>query len=128
MADGRALAGEGLPDDLLGSFDLVFVDAPCSGRSGTLARHPENLAWSLREEALPGLAALQAGILRAASARVAQGGLRRLLDLLGPRRGGRRASRRRSSCPAGGRFEPLDARRTDQPGSDTHFVARLRRR
>lgn len=126
VADGRALAGEGLPDDLLGSFDLVFVDAPCSG-SGTLARHPE-IAWSLREEALPGLAALQADILRAASARVAPGGLVVYSTCSVLAEEDERVVEALLSGPTGGRFELLDARRTDQPGSDTHFVARLRRR
>ena len=126
VADGRALAGEGLPDALLGSFDLVFVDAPCSG-SGTLARHPE-IAWSLREEALPGLAALQADILRAASARVAPGGLVVYSTCSVLAEEDERVVEALLSGPAGGRFELLDARRTDQPGSDTHFVARLRRR
>ncbi|WP_322152450.1 RsmB/NOP family class I SAM-dependent RNA methyltransferase [Paratractidigestivibacter sp.] len=55
-----------------GTFDLVFVDAPCSG-TGTLSRHPE-ISWSLREDAVSDLAALQLRILRNASIRVAPGG------------------------------------------------------
>ena len=65
-ADGRAL-----PDEL-GTFDLVFLDAPCSG-TGTLSRHPE-IAWSLAPGAPAELAALQAELLVAAAARVAPGG------------------------------------------------------
>lgn len=65
-ADGREL-----PDDI-GVFDLVFLDAPCSG-TGTLARHPE-IAWSLLPDAPAGLAALQGELLASASARVAPGG------------------------------------------------------
>ena len=58
-------------------FDLVFVDAPCTG-TGTLRRHPE-IAWSLRPEAVdpdaPGsLVALQAELLAAAASHVAPGG------------------------------------------------------
>ena len=65
-ADGRVL-----PDEL-GTFDLVFLDAPCSG-TGTLSRHPE-IAWSLAPGAPAELAALQAELLAAAAARVAPGG------------------------------------------------------
>ncbi|MGQ5425776.1 RsmB/NOP family class I SAM-dependent RNA methyltransferase [Thermophilibacter sp. ZX-H3] len=126
VADGRALAGAGLPEDLLGSFDLVFVDAPCSG-SGTLARHPE-IAWSLREEALPGLAALQADILRAAATRVAPGGLVVYSTCSVLAEEDERVVEALLTGPTGGQFELLDARRTDLPGADTHFVARLRKR
>ena len=126
VADGRALGGDDLPDALLGSFDLVFVDAPCSG-SGTLARHPE-IAWSLREEALPGLAALQADILRAAATRVAAGGLVVYSTCSVLAEEDERVVEALLTGPTGGQFELLDARRTDLPGADTHFVARLRRR
>ncbi|MBM6816366.1 class I SAM-dependent methyltransferase [Olsenella uli] len=125
-ADARSLGGDDLPEVLLGSFDLVFVDAPCSG-SGTLARHPE-IAWSLREEALPGLAALQADILRAAATRVAPGGLVVYSTCSVLAEEDERVVEALLTGPVGGRFELLDARRTDHPGADTHFVARLRRR
>ncbi len=65
-ADGRALP-EGL-----GTFDLVFLDAPCTG-TGTLARHPE-IAWSLGPGSPAELSALQAELLAAAAAHVAPGG------------------------------------------------------
>ncbi len=75
--DARELSGAGLPPEVSGEFDVVFVDAPCSG-AGTMRRHPE-IAWSLdpatldveSEDSLP---RLQLDILRAASARVAPGG------------------------------------------------------
>lgn len=75
--DGRLLGREELPAPLAGSFDVVFVDAPCSG-VGTLRRHPE-IAWSLEAAALDtssptGLPALQLALLTAASARVRKGG------------------------------------------------------
>jgi 16S rRNA (cytosine967-C5)-methyltransferase len=54
----------------VGTYDLVLVDAPCTG-SGTWRRHPE-LRWRLRD--LAALTALQASILDAAWACVRPGG------------------------------------------------------
>lgn len=65
-------ASKPLPE-ALGSFDAVFVDAPCSGL-GTLRRHPE-LRYRRTEADLPSLAALQRAILENAQARVRAGGL-----------------------------------------------------
>jgi 16S rRNA (cytosine967-C5)-methyltransferase len=65
-------ASQPLPE-ALGDFDVVFVDAPCSGL-GTLRRHPE-LRWRRQEADLPGLAALQRSILEACQAAVRPGGL-----------------------------------------------------
>lgn len=74
--DGCRLGEKGLPEELAGQFDSVFVDAPCSG-SGTLRRHPE-IAWSLEEPAVrveaASLPALQLELLRAVSYRVGAGG------------------------------------------------------
>lgn len=70
--DGTRLAGDDLPEELLGPFDVVLVDAPCSG-TGTLRRHPE-IAWSLGQKDVAELADLQGRILSAAVARVAPGG------------------------------------------------------
>lgn len=75
--DGRALAGDGVPEEVAGTFDAVFLDAPCSG-VGTLRRHPE-IAWSLDEASLEpenpdGLPRLQGQLLEAAATRVAVGG------------------------------------------------------
>lgn len=70
--DGTRLADADLPGALVGPFDVVLVDAPCSG-TGTLRRHPE-IAWSLGEKDVRELAALQLRILSAAAARVALGG------------------------------------------------------
>lgn len=75
--DGTMLVQEGLPPELVGPFDLVFLDAPCSGL-GTLRRHPE-IAWSLGPGSVdPGspdsLPALQLRLMRAASSRVRPGG------------------------------------------------------
>ncbi|WP_373352867.1 RsmB/NOP family class I SAM-dependent RNA methyltransferase [Pseudoroseicyclus sp. CXY001] len=56
----------------LGSYDLVLVDAPCSG-SGTWRRTPE-AKWRLSPERLAELTGLQSQILQEAAAHVAPGG------------------------------------------------------
>jgi len=53
-------------------FDLVLVDAPCSGL-GTVGRHPE-IRWLRAPEDLPRCAVRQQGILEAASATLKPGG------------------------------------------------------
>jgi 16S rRNA (cytosine967-C5)-methyltransferase len=55
------------------SFDLIMLDAPCSG-SGTLRKHPE-LNWLGDTLDLPRLAAIQQDLLDAALARLAPDGL-----------------------------------------------------
>ena len=77
--DGRLLGAPSsqLPEALQRDFDLVFVDAPCSG-TGTLRRHPE-IMWKLEPEDLDAtnpesLPALQLALLRAAATKVAPGG------------------------------------------------------
>lgn len=64
MAETAALTGR--------QFDLVLVDAPCSG-SGTWRRTPD-AKWRLTPARLEELVALQAGILDQAAAHVAPGG------------------------------------------------------
>lgn len=68
----RALDASKLPDDL-GEFDVVMVDAPCSGL-GTLRRHPE-LRYRRTEKDFAGLATLQREILESCQRHVAPGGL-----------------------------------------------------
>lgn len=58
--------------DGTGAFDLVFVDAPCSG-SGTWRRTPD-AKWRLTEARLSELSALQADILAQAARHVVQSG------------------------------------------------------
>lgn len=55
-----------------GSFDLVIVDAPCSG-TGTLRRHPE-IRWRLRPAHLEQLAVAQRRLVLGARDLVAPGG------------------------------------------------------
>lgn len=60
------------PGKVTGLYDLVMVDAPCSG-AGTWRRAPE-AKWRLTPEAQARLVALQAEVLVQASAYVAPGG------------------------------------------------------
>lgn len=57
---------------LMGEFDAILVDVPCSG-TGTLARHPE-IRWRLRPDHLADLRAKQTAILLHAAARLRPGG------------------------------------------------------
>jgi len=75
--DGALLDAEVVPPELDRTFDVVFVDAPCSG-TGTLRRHPE-IVWSLERTALKyandeSLPALQYDLLCGAASRVKEGG------------------------------------------------------
>lgn len=55
------------------SWDLVLVDAPCSG-TGTFRRHPE-LKWRLAPEAIAAAAAKQRPMIAAAAGLLAPGGV-----------------------------------------------------
>lgn len=68
-----AAADAGRPPLAARAWDLVLLDAPCSG-TGVLRRHPE-LRWRLSEEALPDLVATQARLLEAAWPLVAGSGV-----------------------------------------------------
>jgi 16S rRNA (cytosine967-C5)-methyltransferase len=57
---------------LAAAYDLVVLDAPCSGL-GVLRRHPD-AKWRLTPDDVPRLARLQAQLLDAVVARVASGG------------------------------------------------------
>ncbi|WP_294517196.1 RsmB/NOP family class I SAM-dependent RNA methyltransferase [Atopobium minutum] len=66
-----------LPEPLRHAFDVVFVDAPCSG-TGTMRRHPER-AWTLTPEAVQpnnaqSIVALQLNMLISAASRVQKDG------------------------------------------------------
>ena len=120
-ADGRRLG------DDLGLFDLVFLDAPCTG-TGTLARHPE-IAWSLALDAAHELASLQRELLASAASRVAPGG--RLVyatcSILAEE--DEHVVESLLASPLGAAFELVRSGRTAvRPGVDTHFHAELRRR
>jgi len=62
-----------LPFAQPGDFDLVLLDAPCSGL-GTLARHPE-IKWRIKHAKVLELSELQNRLLEHASGQVRAGGL-----------------------------------------------------
>lgn len=70
--DALDLDKDDVPKQLSGPFDVVFVDAPCSG-TGTMRRHPE-IPWKLDSKGIHDLSLLQLGMLKAASTRVAPSG------------------------------------------------------
>lgn len=61
-------------DDVVGerAFDVVFIDAPCSGL-GTLRRHPE-IRWRLNAEKIDEFAKTGLALLKSASTHVTPGG------------------------------------------------------
>jgi 16S rRNA (cytosine967-C5)-methyltransferase len=69
---GMVCADATLPPLRPGSWDLVVVDAPCSG-TGTLGRHPE-LKWRLSPTVLPDLARRQRLLVGAGCELLAPGG------------------------------------------------------
>ncbi|RWR45086.1 RsmB/NOP family class I SAM-dependent RNA methyltransferase [Sinirhodobacter ferrireducens] len=112
------------PGRLGRDYDLVLVDAPCSG-SGTWRRTPE-AKWRLTPERLAELCTLQAQILRAAAARVVPGG--RLLYMTCSLLDAENAAQAEAFVRETGwqvteqrRFTPLD-------GGDGFFAAQLERR
>lgn len=117
--DGRELAR------VDGAFDLVLVDAPCSG-AGTLSRHPE-IAWTLKEDALAGLAELQLQILRRAATRVADGGRLAYSTCSIFRQEDEDVVDAFLASPEGVPFRLVSARRTAIPHADTHFLALMER-
>ena len=67
------VAANALQPPLSDMWDMVLIDAPCSG-TGTFRRHPE-IKWRLRREALPELAARQRAMLAAGLKLAAPGGV-----------------------------------------------------
>ncbi|HEY4899263.1 MAG TPA: 16S rRNA (cytosine(967)-C(5))-methyltransferase RsmB [Terriglobales bacterium] len=68
----QVITADALHLTLLGGFDRVLADVPCSG-TGTLARNPE-IKWRLKPEDLNDLHMKQVAILRAALQQLAPGG------------------------------------------------------
>ncbi|EYD76617.1 Sun protein [Rubellimicrobium mesophilum DSM 19309] len=110
----RAGLGVGLLSDpaARAPYDLVLVDAPCSG-SGTWRRTPD-AKWRLTPERLADLCTLQDRILDAAQPLVAPSRMPCLRHLLDPARGVRRPSRR-----VHGPSSRLGGRGSSQPPATT---------
>jgi 16S rRNA (cytosine967-C5)-methyltransferase len=70
---GAAAADGGEPPFRSGAFDLVLLDAPCTG-TGTLRRHPE-LRWRLQPESIADRAGVQRRLLSSALSLVSPGGV-----------------------------------------------------
>jgi 16S rRNA (cytosine967-C5)-methyltransferase len=68
----QVMAADGLRPPLAAAFDVVLIDAPCSGL-GTLARHPD-IRWRARPGDLPYHAARQGALLRSLAPLVRGGG------------------------------------------------------
>jgi 16S rRNA (cytosine967-C5)-methyltransferase len=66
------VAGESSLPFRAGAFDLVFIDAPCSGL-GTIRRDPD-IRWKREASDLPALAATQRGLLARSADLVRPGG------------------------------------------------------
>ena len=123
----RCLCGDGcVLDGIDGPYDLVFVDAPCSG-TGTLQRHPE-IAWSLDEAALPDLCAVQLRMLQVASARVKRAGRLVYSTCSFLEEENEQVIEAFLASPQGLGFSPITLHRTELAGADKHFVATLRAR
>ncbi len=71
-ADARLLRMDAMRPPFHEAFDLVLVDAPCSG-TGVFRRHPD-ARWRLREEDLGAQAKRQKALLRGAACAVRPGG------------------------------------------------------
>ena len=119
------LCGDGcVLDGIDGPYDLVFVDAPCSG-TGTLQRHPE-IAWSLDEASLPDLCAMQLRMLQVASAHVKRAGRLVYSTCSFLEEENEQVIEAFLSSPQGLGFSPITLHRTEIAGADKHFVATLR--
>lgn len=116
--DGRSLK------NIDGTFDLCFVDAPCSG-TGTLSRHPE-IAWRLGTADIESLSALQLELLSCAATHVAKGATLAYstCSILSEENEGVVSAFLASEAGCG--FELVDQHRTSIEGADRHFLALLR--
>ncbi len=119
----------GVGDEL---FDVVFLDAPCTGL-GTLRRHPE-IRWRLDEEAIAGHAELNARLLASASHHVAPGGVMVYATCTVTPEENVAVVAEFLKGEGAGRFqlEPIEgssafASKLVSGGCDAHFAVRLRR-
>ncbi|WP_136644570.1 RsmB/NOP family class I SAM-dependent RNA methyltransferase [Tabrizicola sp. YIM 78059] len=110
--------------ELAAPFDLVLVDAPCSG-SGSWRRDPEG-KWALTPDRLASLVAEQASILARAAAMVARGGILAYATCSLVRRENQLQIQTFLAASAGWRQE-RELSLTPISGGDGFFLAVLRR-
>ncbi|WP_350453870.1 RsmB/NOP family class I SAM-dependent RNA methyltransferase [Slackia heliotrinireducens] len=124
VADGRKLTS--LYEK--GSFDAVFVDAPCSG-VGTLRRHPE-IRWRLTERDVAKMADVQLDILIDAASLVKTGGQVVYSTCTVFREENERVVERFLKTKFGERFEMTEMLKMslEEDGPDAHFAVRLTKR
>lgn len=115
------------------TFDLVFIDAPCSGL-GTLRRHPE-IRWRLTPAHIEDLARTQLALLRSAAGCVAAGGTLAYATCTVTRAENVDVVKAFLASPEGASFElaPIGGRSCFAPllapGSpDAHFAVRFARK
>lgn len=128
-ADATAL------DAAVGSrtFDVVFIDAPCSGL-GTLRRHPE-IRWRLRPQTIDEHARIGLAMLESAASHVVRGGtLAYATCTVTPEENAHVVARFLKSA-AGTNFELVSAcgasafaTEVTSGGNDAHFCAIMRRK
>lgn len=128
-ADGRDLS-TALADE---RFDLVFLDAPCSGL-GTLRRHPE-IRWRVTPEVIKENAALDLDILSEAAKHVAPGGVLAYSTCTVTQDEDEGVVRAFLATVAGQAFdtvpindEPFLRTKLREDGYDSHFCSLLRRK
>lgn len=122
-ADGRQIS----KDFEEGSFDAVFVDAPCSG-VGTLRRHPE-IRWRLTEQDVERMAGVGCDMLIEAAKMVKPGGLLTYATCTVFQEENERVVERFLRTKFGESFEVEKTLSTTltATGPDAHYAVRLRR-
>lgn len=126
--DARELASKYGPVQESGPFDVVFVDAPCSG-TGTLRRHPE-ICWSLEVADVDVLSDLQLQMLTAASGCVRKGGVLCYATCSLLEQENQRVVKQFLGSSRGKEFKFLEEPFVSLPvpdGPDGHFCARMQR-
>lgn len=129
--DGTTLGDDAVARSLGGPFDVVLVDAPCSG-TGTLRRHPER-AWSLVPNDVDRLSPsslprLQLKLLEAAASQVKEGGQLCYATCSVLREENEDVVEAFMASDAGARFEREGEPFVSNPtagGPDGHFCVRL---
>ena len=128
VADACLLSQKDEIRGLDAAYDVVFVDAPCSG-TGTMRRHPE-IAWSIDAKDVEELSSLQLDILTASSTRVAPGGMLGYATCSIMEQENRKVVEAFLLSQAGAGFELIDNPFVTTPAPhapDGHFCARMRR-